>query len=111
MLYHPVSKKYTRHYTLAIEFLESQNHLHVQDRRVVTIGRFINDRPVGLAWQWRSRRILEGFLYGEVNSHGQFTGDNITYVYPDMVTGLRDNIKLVVLFNESFKIYKAKSQK
>ena len=33
--------------------------------------------------------MLEGFLYGEVDQEGKFTGDEITFLYPDLLTGLR----------------------
>ena len=32
--------------------------------------------------------MLEGFLYGEVDHEGKFTGDEITFLYPDLLTGL-----------------------
>ena len=59
------------------------------DEGVVTIGRFVDNIPSGFIWQWRSRRILDGLLYGEVDSLGKFTGDNITFIYPDFTTGLQ----------------------
>ena len=54
----------------------------------VTIGFFKNGKPQGLAWQWKSERLLEGFLYGEVDQEGKFTGDEIAFIYPDLLTGL-----------------------
>ena len=54
----------------------------------VTVGHFYNYLPRGKAWQWKSERMLEGFLYGEVDQEGKFTGDEITYIYPDLLTGL-----------------------
>ena len=54
----------------------------------VTIGHFYNNKPRGKAWQWKSERMLEGFLYGEVDEEGKFTGDEITFLYPDLLTGL-----------------------
>ena len=54
----------------------------------VTIGHFYNNKPRGKAWQWKSERMLEGFLYGEVDQEGKFTGDEITFLYPDLLTGL-----------------------
>ena len=32
---------------------------------------------------------MEGFLYGEVDSSGAFTGPDILFLYPDLVTGIR----------------------
>ena len=49
---------------------------------------FSNEKPLGKAWQWKSGRMLEGFLYGEVDQEGKFTGDEITFLYPDLLTGL-----------------------
>ena len=54
----------------------------------ITIGNFYHDIPKGLAWQWKSERLLEGFLYGEVDEKGRFTGEEVTYIYPDLLTGL-----------------------
>ena len=54
----------------------------------VTVGFFKDGKPHGLAWQWQSERMLEGFLYGEVDEEGKFTGDAITFLYPDLLTGL-----------------------
>ena len=54
----------------------------------VTVGPFYNNRPSGKAWQWKSERMREGFLYGEVDQEGKFTGDEITFIYPDLLTGL-----------------------
>ena len=54
----------------------------------VTIGFFKDGKPQGLAWQWKSERMLEGFLYGKVDKEGKFSGDEITYIYPDLLTGL-----------------------
>ena len=31
---------------------------------------------------------MEGFLYGQVDDSGRFTGPDILYLYPDMVTGI-----------------------
>ena len=31
---------------------------------------------------------MEGFLYGVVDDCGRFTGSDILYLYPDMVTGI-----------------------
>ena len=34
------------------------------------------------------KRLLEGFLYGSVDDSGQFTGPDILFLYPDLVTGI-----------------------
>ena len=61
------------------------------EKGFVTIGHFEAGQPRGLAWQWRSERDLEGFLYGDLDDkRGRgFTGEGILYLYPDLVTGLR----------------------
>ena len=41
--------------------------------------------------------MVEGFLYGEVDKRGQFSGDNITFIYPDFETGLRGKYEHGVL--------------
>ena len=49
----------------------------------------------GLAWHWRNTdKIMNkmkknGFLYGKVDRNGKFSGKNITFIYPDFLTGLR----------------------
>jgi len=97
MLYHPVTGEYSSHYAHYNDVLEENSHLVDTDRRVVTIGTYNTGFPSGLAWQWRSRRMAEGFLYGEVDRRGQFSGDNITFIYPDFVTGLRGRYEYGVL--------------
>ena len=57
-------------------------------REVVTVSRFYQEKPSGLTWQWRSKRLVEGFLYGKVDDSGRFTGPDILFLYPDMVTGI-----------------------
>ena len=55
------------------------------DRRFAT-----GQRPHGLAWQRAGRYLRDGLLYGEVDAtNGSFTGHNITFIYPDLRTGLR----------------------
>ena len=60
-----------------------------EERRVITIGTFVKNIPYGLTWQLRSTRRLDGFLYGLVDQEGRFTGDDLTFIYPDLLTGLR----------------------
>ena len=65
------------------------------EKGLVTIGHFEAGQPRGLAWQWRSERDLEGFLYGDIAAAGGrgFTGNDILYLYPDFVTGLRGRFR------------------
>ena len=60
-----------------------------ETEHLLTIGRFSEGRPVGVAWQRRSSAAVDGWLYGEVNGAGQFTGAAITFLYPGMRRGLR----------------------
>ena len=54
-----------------------------EDWELVTVAaQEVAGRPAGLAWQWRGSRTADGFLYGRLDSTGQFTGDNITFLYP-----------------------------
>ena len=42
---------------------------------------------------------MDGFLYGVVDHEGDFTGDNIAFIYPDFSTGLRGTFVRGVLHN------------
>ena len=66
-----------------------------RERKVFTIG----DTTAGLAWQSRSMRKMDGFLYGVVDHEGEFTGDDIAFIYPDFSTGLRGTFVRGVLQN------------
>ena len=76
------------------EVLESVKDTDAE-KGCVTIGHFEAGQPSGLTWQWMSERYLEGYLYGDLKaSRGRgFTGDDILYVYPDFVTGLRGKFR------------------
>ena len=73
---------------LTIEYDEDDDESYVGG---FTVGRFDSNipQPHGLMWQWRGGEIYHGFLYGKVDSLGRFTGDNITFIYPDLETGLQ----------------------
>ena len=45
------------------------------------IGVYKNGLPTGVCWQ---QLIGCSWLYGEVDDYGEFTGDNIAYIYPDL---------------------------
>ena len=62
---------------------------HDMQQGLITVGKFIGNVPNGLVWQWRGRRHIDGFLYGRVNGKGKFTGRDIIFIYPDLLTGLR----------------------
>ena len=59
------------------------------EKGYITISHFEAGSPRGLTWRWQSERILEGFLYGDLEDGGRFTGDDLIYIYPDLETGLR----------------------
>ena len=45
------------------------------------VGRFKNGIPSGYCW----RGLIGGaWLYGLVDNNGEFTGDEIAYIYPDL---------------------------
>ena len=49
------------------------------------VGRIEDGIPVGVCW----RGLIGGaWLYGEVDEIGEFTGDEIAYIYPDLKTAL-----------------------
>ena len=49
------------------------------------VGRIEDGIPVGVCW----RGLIGGaWLYGEVDEIGEFTGDGIAYIYPDLKTAL-----------------------
>ena len=57
----------------------------------LTIGKFYGNKPVKghFMWQWRGGRMIDGFLYGRIDGHGEFTGNDICFIYPDLKTGLQ----------------------
>ena len=78
-----------------------------EDWELTTISaRQRQGRPAGLAWQWKveslveslstigynplqGKRLVDGFLYGRLDQAGEFTGAEITFLYPDLLTGIR----------------------
>ena len=48
---------------------------------------------LGISWQWLAKRKLEGMLYGQMDSEGRFTGEDIIFIYPDMLTGIRGQFR------------------
>jgi hypothetical protein len=49
------------------------------------VGRFEDGIPTGICW----RGLIGGaWLYGKVDDFGEFTGDEIAYIYPDLKTSL-----------------------
>ena len=83
-LYHPITGLYTNSHG---SYQEKEYDL--EERRLLTIGTFINNIPQSFIWQSRSMRRLEGFLYGQADHKGKMTGNKVTFIYPDLLTGLR----------------------
>lgn len=42
---------------------------------------------------------MEGFLYGQLDSEARFTGSDILFLYPDLVTGIRGSWREGVLLS------------
>ena len=65
------------------------------EKGFVTIGHFEAGQPRGLAWQWRSERDLEGFLYGDLdeNRGRGLTGEDILDRYHGLVSGRRGRFR------------------
>ena len=114
LLYNPVNKTWSQHWP-GVNHLLADNYLEDEAREVVTVGRIQEgQQPSGLAWQWRSKaslrllvsshedllqRLVEGFLYGQLDSEGRFTGSDILFLYPDLVTGIRGSWREGVLLS------------
>ena len=46
-----------------VNHLHKEDYLEDEDRDLVTVGKFSQGRPQGLAWQWRSKgRITENII-------------------------------------------------
>jgi len=54
------------------------------------VGEFRNGKPKGICWKGL---IGGGWLYGEVDELGEFSGDNIAYIYQDLNTALLGNFQ------------------
>ena len=65
------------------------------DRRLITVGKFTEHIPSGVTWQYRSHTKMAGFLYGQDDEKGEFTGADLTFIYPDFLTGLRGSFVMV----------------
>ena len=64
------------------------------------IGRYENGRPTGACWRGLPGN---GWIYGRVDAHRRFTGDDIAYIYPDMELAIVGRFKngLLVAGRES----------
>ena len=54
-------------------------------RQLLFIGKYRNGKPAGNCWEYREGG---GFIYGEPDDSGKFTGDQIAFIYPDLETAL-----------------------
>ncbi len=52
---------------------------------LVFVGQYHRGLPIGPCWLAREG---QGWLYGQVDEKGRFSGENIAFVYPDRVTSL-----------------------
>ena len=64
---------------------KTQNLLTISSGQLAWAGLFKNGVPFGDSWK---RLDGGGFLYGAVETHGQFGGSKNAYIYPDMSTAL-----------------------
>ena len=49
-------------------------------------------------------RVADGFLYGVLDSVGEFTGGDITFLYPDLLTGIRGQGRHTSRLAENFAL-------
>ena len=49
------------------------------------VGTFNKGLPTGYCWLAKEG---QGWLFGEVDENGSFSGDNIAYIYPDLLTAI-----------------------
>ena len=87
-MFHKKTNLYRRKYDHRIKYKADDEGRY---KGGVTIGHFVGNtpQPGSLMWQWRGGEMFPGFLYGKVDNDGLFTGLDITYIYPDLETGLR----------------------
>ena len=65
------------------------------------IGRFENGLPVGPCW----RGLFGGsWLYGIVDSKGEFTGENIAFIYPDLELAMTGEFQNGFMVSKSVKL-------
>ena len=57
-----------------------------QTGELAVLGRCRNGRLVGRCWKFYPGG---GALYGEVGHHGLISGEEVLYVYPDWLTGIK----------------------
>ena len=75
----------------------SHNDYHVIARHGAHfIGHFKNGQAVGHVW---IGLVNNGFLHGIVDENGQFTGNNLVFIYPDGITALKGQFENTYMKN------------
>ncbi|XP_023346047.1 histone-lysine N-methyltransferase SETD7 [Eurytemora carolleeae] len=62
-----------------------------RDHRLINVCLYTNGTPSGYVWQCCTGG---GYLVGQLNKAGQLTGRDISFIYPDLDTGItgRDTV-------------------
>ena len=58
------------------------------------VGYFHRGLPTGYCWLAKEG---QGWLFGEVDERGRFSGDNIAYIYPDLLTAITGTFEKEVI--------------
>ena len=61
------------------------HHIMCREPGLGFIGHYQDGKLIGPSWQGL---IGGGWIYGVTDQHGEFSGDNIAYIYPDNSTAL-----------------------
>ena len=69
------------------EFLGYKPTKNGNHKSLLQVGFYEKDRPIGIVW----RQLVGGsFLVGELDDEsGEFTGKDILYLYPDLLSGIK----------------------
>ena len=60
------------------------------------VGYFHRGLPTGYCWLAKEG---QGWLFGEVDERGRFSGDNIAYIYPDLLTAITGTFEKEVIMD------------
>ena len=69
---------------------ESPCSAAINTKQLSFIGHFEDGIPTGFCW---SGLLGGAWLWGKVDHYGEFSGDDIAYIYPDMKTAFRGNFE------------------
>ena len=69
---------------------ESRCSTAMNTNQLSFIGHFEDGIPAGYCW---SGLLGGAWLWGKVDIDGEFTGDDIAYIYPDMKTAFRGKFR------------------